>query len=422
MWPPLLFEGRSRVVQAVLAGVLPIVFGAVCGVLLGTSALWFNVLTTAGALGALHAGFEHVGWRAGLLRGASGGALFSLALLAVHEVRGVPALAPLPLAIPGMAAFYAVAGVPFTLVGSWLRGRRERAATTALGTVADGRESATVTVDGIDVTLDLARWPAASPAAHRRFLLVHGNPGHLEHFAPLVPGLQRFGEVVALDLPGYGTRRAPRPPSLDWNADVGAALARRLWPGERVVLIGQSFGGAVVLTMLVRHPNLANLAVALGTIGTPAHASTRTGARLARIPGAAAVAELLARTLRGPFGPAAVRWFARASFAPEAVPEAFAVDEARLIGARPWLLSRSLLMNLGSPSDQLAAASSRVRAPVLFVHGREDQLVPIPHARALFGTVAAASPTSSFVALEGGHMVHYTRPEAVLEAIAGFLR
>ena len=287
--------------------------------------------------------------------------------------------------------------------------------------VADGRESATVTVDGIDVALDLARWPAASPAAHRRFLLVHGNPGHLEHFAPLVPGLRSFGEVAALDLPGYGTRRAPRPPSHDWTADVVAALARRLWPSEKVAVIGQSFGGGVVLTMLVRHPELAERAVVLGTIGTPAHASTRTGAHLARIPGAAAVAELLARTLRGPFGPAAVRWFARASFAPEAMPEVFAADEAQLIAARPWLLSRSLLMNLGRPSDQLAAMASRVRAPVLFIHGHEDQLVPIAHARALFGTVAAASPTSSFVALEGGHMVHYTKPEAVLEAIAGFL-
>ena len=126
MWPPPLFERRSRVVQALLAGVLPIVFGAVCGVLLGTSALWFNVLTTAGALGALGAGFEHVGWRAGLLRGASGGALFAIALLTVDEVRGAPALAPLPVAIRGMAAFYAVAGIPFTLLGSWLRGKRER--------------------------------------------------------------------------------------------------------------------------------------------------------------------------------------------------------------------------------------------------------------------------------------------------------
>jgi hypothetical protein len=52
--------------------------------------------------------------------------LFSIALLAVHEIRGVPALAPMPIALRGMAAFYAVGGIPFTSLGTWLRGRRER--------------------------------------------------------------------------------------------------------------------------------------------------------------------------------------------------------------------------------------------------------------------------------------------------------
>ena len=82
------------------------------------------------------------------------------------------------------------------------------------------RGSSDVIVDGVRTTIDFARWPALSGT--RRFLLVHGSPGHLEHFAPLVPALQQLGEVVVFDLPGYG-RRSKRAPSLSWHADLAAA-------------------------------------------------------------------------------------------------------------------------------------------------------------------------------------------------------
>src|SRR5438477_8688549 len=118
-------------------------------------------------------------------------------------------------------------------------------------TCASGSATLSVVVNGTTVTLDFARWPAASRSASRRFLLIHGSPGHLDHFAPLVRGLSLLGEVVAVDLPGYGRRRDTRAPSLDWHADVAAAFARRVWPAEPIDLVGQSFGGGVVLTMLV---------------------------------------------------------------------------------------------------------------------------------------------------------------------------
>ncbi len=124
MWPPPLLRDRPFAVQVVLAAVLPIAFGAGCGVLYGASGLWFNIVVTAGALGGTSAGFEHDDWRGGFLRGASGGALFAIALYATHEARRVPALAHLPLALPLMAIFYAVMGIPFGVLGAWLRARR----------------------------------------------------------------------------------------------------------------------------------------------------------------------------------------------------------------------------------------------------------------------------------------------------------
>jgi hypothetical protein len=111
----------------VLAVVLPILFGVLCGWLLGASGLWFHIIVTAGGLGGVNAGFEHDGWRAGVARGAIGGPLFALALVATHELRDVPAAAHLPVALPFMTIFYASMSMPLGALGGWLRHRSERA-------------------------------------------------------------------------------------------------------------------------------------------------------------------------------------------------------------------------------------------------------------------------------------------------------
>ena len=102
------------------------------------------------------------------------------------------------------------------------------------------------------------------------------------------------------------------------------------------------------------------------------------------------------------------------------MPENFAAREATLLGARPWLLSTALRMNLGNPERQLLRHAREVRVPVLVVHGTDDRLVPMGHARALFEALRARSPKSRFVALPGGHMVHSVRPDDVADAMADF--
>jgi hypothetical protein len=112
-------------VQIVLAVVIPVVYGAVCGAVLGASQLGFNLLMLAATIGGVLGGFDHAGAREGVVRGLVGGVLFAAALLASFEVRGLPALTPLPAAMPIMAVIYAVSGMPLGALGGWLRGRSE---------------------------------------------------------------------------------------------------------------------------------------------------------------------------------------------------------------------------------------------------------------------------------------------------------
>lgn len=281
------------------------------------------------------------------------------------------------------------------------------------------RRSIELTVDGERISLELVHVPSRGGA--RRILCIHGNPSHLEHFAPVLPCLARLGEVVAFDLPGYGRTPPPRhPPSLDWNADVTAALARSLWPDGDVDLVGQSFGGGVALTVLARHPALARSAVLLGSIGYPAHDSLSDGARLARVVGALRAARWAGHLVG--WAPFALGPFARPSFDPDPFPPGFLAREARLIAARPWILSTSLAANLGEPCEQLARRAATIERPVLFVHGREDQLVPVANARALYDAVARSAPGSRFESVAGGHMVHFTHPDRVCPLLEEWLR
>jgi len=125
VWPPPLLRQRPLAVQLVITVVLPAAFGALCGTVLGVSALWFNVLMLAAGVGGVLGGFEHDGARSGFLRGLVGGVVFAASLLVTFDARGVRALAPLPASLPIMAVGYAIMGLPLGALGGWLRGRSE---------------------------------------------------------------------------------------------------------------------------------------------------------------------------------------------------------------------------------------------------------------------------------------------------------
>jgi fermentation-respiration switch protein FrsA (DUF1100 family) len=170
-------------------------------------------------------------------------------------------------------------------------------------------------------------WYVPAPAARGAVLLAHGNAGTISHRVDYAPLFHRLGySLLLLEYRGYG-RSEGTPSEEGTYADARAAwrhLTERGFPPERIVLVGESLGGAVV----------ARLA-----------ADERPGA-LVLASTFVSVPELAAQLY--PWLPA--RWLARYRY------------------------------------DTLEALD-HVSSPVLIAHSREDDIVPFRHGERLFAAV-----------------------------------
>jgi apolipoprotein N-acyltransferase len=121
---PTLLRERSERTQVVLAVVVPLLFGAVVGVVLGTSASTYWILLAVASLGALLAGLEHDEVKEAAGRGAVAGAMFGLGILAAHQLAGTEAKVSLGSFPPLLIVIDAIAGALLTALGCWLARRR----------------------------------------------------------------------------------------------------------------------------------------------------------------------------------------------------------------------------------------------------------------------------------------------------------
>lgn len=118
------FSERGREAQIVLAVVVPFVFGAIVGIVLGASAGVYWILSALAAIGAVLAGLEHPDARSGALRGLFIGAVYGIGLLLAHAVAGSDAKVSLGGFPPLVIVIDAVVGAALAALGAGLSGRR----------------------------------------------------------------------------------------------------------------------------------------------------------------------------------------------------------------------------------------------------------------------------------------------------------
>jgi fermentation-respiration switch protein FrsA (DUF1100 family) len=189
---------------------------------------------------------------------------------------------------------------------------------------------------------ELHAWFLPRPSARGTLLFFHGNAGNISHRVEKAGLLRRLGlQVLLLDYRGYGHstgRPSEEGTYRDARAAWSALRSRSDVDPSRIVCFGESLGGAVAIDLATEEPCRALIIESSFT-------SMRDVA-----------ADIV-------------------HFTPL----------ARLIATRYDSLSKL----------------PRVHAPVLFLHGTRDDLVPFHHSERLF---AAANPPKELFAIEGaGH-------------------
>jgi len=124
---PVLLRDRPRYLQIILGGVIPAIFGAVAGILIGVSAGAYYAWGGLAAIGGFIAGFEHRDGWGGADRGFFGGLIYGIALLVTHAIVGTHAKVSLGSFPPLLAVLTAIIGMFVSAAGGRIsRAQRER--------------------------------------------------------------------------------------------------------------------------------------------------------------------------------------------------------------------------------------------------------------------------------------------------------
>jgi len=121
MHAPTLFRDRPRPLQVVLGGVIPAIFGAITGIVLGVSAGGYWALSAVALLGGVLAGLEHRDGWGGADRGLVAGAIFGTFILVAHAIAGTHAKVSLGSFPPFLAVITAFVGMFASALGGRLR-------------------------------------------------------------------------------------------------------------------------------------------------------------------------------------------------------------------------------------------------------------------------------------------------------------
>jgi pimeloyl-ACP methyl ester carboxylesterase len=218
--------------------------------------------------------------------------------------------------------------------------------------------------------------PGETPGAtsNLRLILVHGTPGSAAGWADYLLDPPPHLEVVALDRPGFG-RSGPEGAVPGLEAQAAAVAALLPADGRRAVLLGHSLGGPIVARVAALYPERVAALVLLAASLDPGLESTHPMQWV------------------GAWAP--VRWL---------LPRAIRNANAELMALKPEL-------------ELLAPLLPQIKAPVLIVHGTQDDLVPVANVAFMQAHLSGARCVKT-VLLEGrNHFLPWNSADLVRDAI-----
>ena len=214
--------------------------------------------------------------------------------------------------------------------------------------------------------------------------------------------------VLAVDLPGHGRSGGPPLPTVEAQADWVGLLLEKVdagGTGNTVSLVGHSMGSLTALECAARHPGRVSRIALVGTAVPMPVSDTLLGAARDKEPKAIEMINAWSHSPRGTVGG-------------NTVPGLWLLGCSRRLMQRqkPGVLHNDLAAcNAYTHGMEAAAALDK---PALIISGSRD-LMTSPKAAAKLAAVMRDVRT---VTLDGaGHALMAEQPDAVLDALRGFL-
>ncbi|MGH2785401.1 MAG: alpha/beta fold hydrolase [Actinomycetota bacterium] len=237
-------------------------------------------------------------------------------------------------------------------------------------------------------------------------VFVHGFPLDRRMWIGQLSGLAKIRRCVALDLRGHGLSKIDDPDptfSMDLFADDIAKTLDEIG-ADQADVCGLSMGGYVAFAFLRRHPARVRSLILADTKAEADSDEAKTGrektAAMVREQGMDALWDGLGAKL----------------LASNPKEDDVARLKEMFLAQDPAVIAADALAMRDRPDSSPDLAG--ITVPVLWVHGEEDQLMPIDGARATTEKI----PGAKFAAIPaGGHMAPMENPTATNEAILEFL-
>jgi len=248
-------------------------------------------------------------------------------------------------------------------------------------------------------------------------VLLHGNGTMANDFqvSGLLDRLSATHRVFAFDRPGFGY--SDRPDGTEWTPERQAALlhgALRVLKIERPIVVGHSWGTLVALAMALDDPASVR---ALALLGGYYYPSLRVDAFLNSLAALPVIGTLWRYTAAPLLGRLLWPAVAKQLFAPAPVPARFGM-------LPPWMALRPAQLRATAAENglllpaayRLSRRYGELAVPVALIAGAEDAVVaPEKNSGRLHRELARSELT---MAPGAGHMVHYSKVDQIVAAIA----
>jgi pimeloyl-ACP methyl ester carboxylesterase len=244
-------------------------------------------------------------------------------------------------------------------------------------------------------------------------LLIHGTPGSIEDWNPIIDELAKRYRVTVYDRPAQGySGVSPDGYSVEINARCADALIEKLKLVNPVV-VGHSYGGVVVMNMAAHNDTRVKAYVVVSSPAYYYNIKPELLNRLVRLP---LTGRGIAVMLR-PLGASLVEKGMKSAFYPNenAIPAGFIEMKKDIILQPKVIIAQA--RERARLHDDIAAVLPRypgIRSKIFLVWGSSDNALTVSSMKKIHEVV----PGSKTMIFEGtGHMVQFAHPRELIRII-----